>query len=111
MSHFAACNIAFYAGAFRIAPDADPTDGHLDLVMFKGSGRSATLGFARDLGLGRHLKRDDVETVNVQDLELLGPPNCQIQIDGDVLPQPAPIKIRVAKERLWVMALSLDGSA
>ncbi len=104
VSHFAACNIPFYAGAFRMAPDADPTDRRLDLVLFSGTGRAATLGFVRDLGLGRHLKRSDVETLRVEELELVGPLDCPVQIDGDILNAPTPVKIRVAEERLWVMA-------
>ncbi len=105
VSHFAACNIPFYAGAFRMAPDADPGDGRLDLVLFRGTGRFASLGFARDLGLGRHLKRADVETCRVAELELIGPPGrFPVQVDGDVLTVPLPIRISVAEDRLWVMA-------
>ncbi len=104
-SHFAACNIPFYAGAFRMAPDADLADGRLDLVLFRGTGRLATLGFARDLALGRHLKRPDVETRRVEELELAGPPGqYQLQIDGDVVSGPVPLKISLSEERLWVMA-------
>ncbi len=105
VSHFAACNIPFYAGAFRMAPGADPGDGRLDLVLFRGTGRAATLGFARDLGLGRHLKRPDVETRRVEELELVGPPGEYLaQIDGDVLSGPMPLKISMSEERLWIMA-------
>ena len=105
VSHFAACNIPFYAGAFRMAPDADPGDGRLDLVTFRGTGRIATLGFARDLGLGRHLKRPDVDTRRVERLELIGPPGqYRVQIDGDVLSGPVPLEISMSEQRLWVMA-------
>lgn len=105
VSFFAACNIPFYAGAFRMAPAADPGDGHLDLVFFRGTGRAATLGFARDLGLGRHLKRADVETRPINELELAGPPGQYlVQIDGDVLSGSVPLKISLSEERLWVMA-------
>ncbi len=105
VSHFAACNIPFYAGAFRMAPDADPGDGRLDLVTFRGTGRVATLGFARDLALGRHLERPDVATRRVEGLELVGPPGqYRVQIDGDVLTGPVPLEISMSEQRLWVMA-------
>ncbi len=105
VSHFAACNIPHYAGAFRMAPGADPGDGRLDLVLFRGRGRAATLGFARDLGLGRHLAREDVEARQVAELELVGPADDYlVQIDGDVLIGPMPLKISLAEERLWVLA-------
>ncbi len=105
VSHFAVCNIPFYAGAFRMAPDADPSDGRLDLVLFRGGGRAATLGFARDLGLGRHLKRADVEARPVAELELIGPSERYlVQIDGDVLSGPTPLEISLSEQRLWVLA-------
>ncbi len=105
VSHFAACNIPFYAGAFRMAPDADPGDRRLDLVLFRGTGRAATLGFACDLGLGRHLKRADVETITVAELELRGPERIRVQIDGDVLSGPMPLRISLSEQRLWALAL------
>ncbi len=105
VSHFAVCNIPFYAGAFRMAPDADPGDGRLDLVFFRGGGRAATLGLARDLALGRHLKRADVEAVRVAEVELAGPSEQYlVQVDGDVLSGPTPLVISLAEQRLWVLA-------
>ncbi len=104
VSHFAACNIPFYAGAFLMAPGADPGDRRLDLVLFRGSGRLATLGFARDLGLGRHLRRADVEARPVEAFEIVGPPGVQVQIDGDVLSATVPLEISLAEHRLWVLA-------
>lgn len=109
VSHFAACNIPFYAGAFRMAPDADPGDGRLDLVLFRGAGRAATLGFARDLGLGRHLGRADVESRPVEELELIGPPGIPVQIDGDILSQPVPVRISLSGDRLWVLTPERPG--
>ncbi len=112
VSHFAACNIAFYAGAFRMAPDADPGDGLLDLVRFRGSGRAATLGFARDLGLGRHLKRGDVEASKVVGVELVGPSERYlVQVDGDVISGPMPLEISLSEQRLWVLAPGLRPTA
>ena len=104
VSHFAVCNIAYYAGAFQMAPSADPGDGRLDLVTFHGRGRFATLGFARDLALGRHLKRADVETRHVESLEIVGPVECPLQIDGDVLKAARPVEISLSRDPLRVLA-------
>ena len=87
-----------------MAPDADLSSGRLHLVLFRGRGRAATLGFARDLALGRHLRRADVEHRPVRELEIVAPPEVLVQIDGDVLPGPAPLRISLAGERLWVLA-------
>ena len=104
ITFFAACNIPQYAGAFRMAPDADLQDGLLDLVLFHGRGRMASLSFARDLALGRHLKRADVEVQRVRELEIKGPPECPIQVDGDILSGQPPVKVSVCEDRLWVLA-------
>lgn len=81
----AVCNIPFYGGAFRMAPDADLLDGKLDLVVFQGRGRLATLAFARDLALGRHLRRADVALRQVREVELTAAPEVLFQVDGDLL--------------------------
>ena len=52
VGYLAACNVPYYGGAVRMAPGADLDDGLLDLVLFRGRGRLATLGFGRDLVLG-----------------------------------------------------------
>jgi len=107
VSHFAACNIPYYAGPFRMAPDADLANGRLDLVFFRGRGRFATLGFARDLALGRHLRRGDVELHRVDEMEIAGPPELQVQIDGDVVSCASPLTISISDERLQVLAPEL----
>ncbi len=104
VGHFAVCNIPYYAGSFRLAPAADPGDGRLDLVLFRGHGRAATLGFARDLALGRHLGRADVEHRQIAKVEIIQPPEYLVQIDGDVLSGAAPLEISLAAEKLWVLA-------
>ncbi len=101
---FAACNIPYYAGAYRMAPEADLRDGLLDLVLHRGRGRFATLGFARDLGFGRHLKRRDVELRRVREIELVSPARYLVQVDGDVLEGASPLRITMSGERLWVLA-------
>lgn len=102
--YFAVCNIAYYAGGFRMAPAADFRDGLLDLVLFRGRGRSATLGLLRDLALGRHHRRPDVELRRVEEIELLGPPGVPVQVDGDVVAAAPPLRIGLARQKLWMLA-------
>jgi len=48
-------NGQYFGGGMRVAPDADPTDGLLDVVVVESSSRSSTLrGMAR-IYRGRHL--------------------------------------------------------
>lgn len=100
----AACNIPYYAGPYRMAPEADLRDGLLDLVLFTGRGRLDTLGFAADLARGRHTRRADVEVLRVESLRILGPPATRVQLDGDVLPGTLPLQVEIGPQRLWVLA-------
>lgn len=100
----AICNLPYYAGKFKLAPDASTTDGRLDLVVFRGVGRLATLAFARDLALGRHVQRSDVEICQVQRVEVLSPQETPIQIDGDAMPIQLPVELSVGPQRLTLLA-------
>lgn len=105
-----AANIPFYGGPYRMAPAADFSDGLLDLVLFRGRGRRAVLGFAKDLLRGRHVERPDVSIERVEALEILAPPELAVQIDGDVPPVAPPLEIRVAPEKLKVLLPGLTAS-
>lgn len=98
-----AANIPLYGGSFRLAPDACWDDGVLDLVLFRGHGRMAALGFVAGLLRGRHLERPDVEVLRVREVELLGPAEVRSQVDGDACPEPLPVRVRVATEPVWIL--------
>ena len=100
-------NIPLYGGPFRMAPEARPDDRRLDLVLFHGTGRAATLGFARDLLRGTHLRRADVETHSVdagEEVTVAGPPEAFLQVDGDPCAGRPPVTLTLAAERLAVLA-------
>lgn len=99
----AVCNIPFYGGAWRLAPDARWDDGRLDLVLFRGRGRARTLGLARDLLLGRHLGRADVESFSVESVEICPAPRLGLQLDGDALDLGLPTIVRLARHRLRML--------
>lgn len=105
-SFFAVCNLPLYGGRFRLAPAARLDDHQLHMVLFHGQGRAATLAFARDLLLGRHVARRDVEVAQVQEVEIKAPPDLALQIDGDAMSSTLPISIRLSADRLRILALS-----
>ncbi|HEV8238409.1 MAG TPA: diacylglycerol kinase family protein [Thermoanaerobaculia bacterium] len=97
------CNVPLYAGSLAMVPAARWDDDALELVLFHGAGRLATLSFAADLLRGRHLRRQDVTNACVEELELLGPPELPLQVDGDPCAETLPARVRVAPERLTVL--------
>jgi len=103
----AVANIPLYGGPYRLLPDARPDDGRLELLLFRG-GRLATLAFALDLFRGaRHVQRKDVTIVSAQEVVLQGPPGLAAQVDGDLCRETLPVTIRLAPERLRVLAPTL----
>lgn len=100
-------NIRYYGGPFRLAPGARPDDGRLDLVLFRGRGRLATLGFLADVLHATQVERDDVEIVPVthgQRVVLRGPEDTCVQVDGDPCAAPLPLAVELAKDRLRILA-------
>jgi YegS/Rv2252/BmrU family lipid kinase len=53
----AMCNGRSFGGGMRVAPDARIDDGHLDVVVGRGTTRFEALRYAGDLYEGRHLTR------------------------------------------------------
>ena len=104
----AVCNIPFYGGPWKLAPQALWNDGMFDLVMFSGRGRSATLGFARDLLAGRHESRPDVEVVRAESVEIDAAPDLKVQLDGDAFPGGLPASIRMADQQVRFLVPSTD---
>jgi diacylglycerol kinase (ATP) len=97
-------NIPYYAGAYRLAPAARPDDGWFELVRFRGSGRAATLSFVFDVVRSAHVRRPDVEIRRVREVVLDGPAGASAQVDGDLCAERLPLTVRLAAERLNVLA-------
>ncbi len=100
----AVSNIPLYGGSFRLAPAARPDDGWLELVAFRGAGRAATLSFAFDLLRSAHVRRRDVACRRVREVIFSAPPGAPAQVDGDVCQARLPLAVRLAPERLLVLA-------
>jgi diacylglycerol kinase (ATP) len=100
----AVANIPYYGGSFQLAPAARPDDRKLDLVLFRGRGRRATMGFALDCLRGAHLRRSDVAVLRVDEVILAGPEGAPAQVDGDLCETRLPFAVRLAPERLRVLA-------
>jgi YegS/Rv2252/BmrU family lipid kinase len=101
-THVAVCNLAHYAGRFRLAPGARWDDRRLDLRLFAGRGRAAALGSALRLWLDREEPR--AKTLPIDRVVVLGPADAALQVDGDPLRLELPVTIRLAAERLVVLA-------
>jgi diacylglycerol kinase (ATP) len=67
---FVAGNSRYYAGRLRVTPDADPTDGLLDLMLFTGTTRSSLAVFWMGVPSGLHLRNPNVTYLRAERAEL-----------------------------------------
>jgi diacylglycerol kinase family enzyme len=102
-SFVAVSNIPYYGGTFALAPEARPHDGQLDLVLFRGHGRLATIRFALDLLRSAHQRRPDVIIRHVRQVILRSPAGAVAQIDGDLCEQRLPLTVQIAPQSLRVL--------
>ncbi len=70
-------------GGAELAPDAEPDDGLLDVVVATSTGPLARLGFAVALRDGEHVERDDVLVVRGREVTVTGDP-FPLNADGEL---------------------------
>lgn len=90
---------AIAGGTARLAPDAEPHDGRLDLTVAAATGPVARVGYALGLRDGTHRHRDDVRHMRATTVTISGDPFL-INTDGDVT---APVARRTwtVSPRAW----------
>ena len=97
----AAANTAYYGGGMKVAPDADPSDGALDVVFIE---RSSKLRFVANLPKvfsGKHVEEDSVTTHRAREVEIAADRPFDVYADGEVVTQlPARITVRQSALRV-----------
>ncbi|MEX2503705.1 MAG: diacylglycerol kinase family protein [Egicoccus sp.] len=79
----AVCNGTGFGGGARIAPDADPSDGLLDVVVVQAIGPVARAAFGVALQRGTHLDRDDVVLARGRQVTVEGD-GLRDDVDGEL---------------------------
>ncbi|MTV26533.1 diacylglycerol kinase [Nitriliruptoraceae bacterium ZYF776] len=92
------CNGASFGGGTRAAPDADPADGSLDVVVVTATGPVARASFALDLQRGVHLDRDDVHLAVGREVTIRGE-GLRYDVDGELSGDDGPAP--EDRERTW----------
>ena len=78
-------NTSHYGGGMRIAPDADPRDGRLDVVVLKNVSKLHLLRVFPKVYRGRHLADPSVEVLRGARARLSVSPTQWINADGEGL--------------------------
>lgn len=92
-------NTSHYGGGMRIAPDADPTDGRLDLVLVRRVSKLRLLGVFPRVYRGRHVGHPAVSIARVERLSVELAPAQPINADGEGLGRTTGAPLEVAVER------------
>jgi len=96
-TYFVASNCRYFSGHLGVTPDADPTDGLLDLLIFTGTTRSSLAVFWLGVPSGLHLHSPNVKHLRATRAELIplsDKETVYFQTDGELAGKlPATVKI------------------
>ncbi|MCB9601036.1 MAG: diacylglycerol kinase family lipid kinase [Sandaracinus sp.] len=79
-------NSQFTGGAMRMAPDADPSDGFVDVIRAGAIGRADLVATFPKIFRGAHVEHRLVETRRARRVEFLEPRPQPCMIDGEIVP-------------------------
>ncbi|HWP06558.1 MAG TPA: diacylglycerol kinase family protein [Polyangiaceae bacterium] len=102
----ALANGRYFGGGMQIAPEADPTDGLLDVVALGDLTRLGTVALTQSVYTGTHLDKASVEHTRGRVIEaepLVPGAEVLIDLDGET-PGRLPLAARVAAGALWLRA-------
>lgn len=97
-----AFNVPRYGGGLRIVPQADPSDGRLDVGTLRSAGLWHGLRYAAMIYLGRHQRSADWTMFRARRLQITAGEPVPCQVDGD----PAgtlPLEVEVLPGRLTLI--------
>lgn len=100
----ALANGRYFGGGMQIAPEADPSDGLLDVVALGDLTRLGTVSLTQDVYAGNHLDRAQVTSTRggVIEAESLAPgAEVLIDMDGET-PGRLPLTARLAHGALQI---------
>jgi diacylglycerol kinase (ATP) len=101
-------NGRYFGGGMKIAPDADPCDGLLDVVTIRDVNKLRLLYNFPRLYKGTHTTHPMVNTYKAKLIDVKTSEKLLLQLDGEVVGE-APANFRVVPSALRVVSGGLDG--
>jgi diacylglycerol kinase family enzyme len=94
---------------FPLTPQANATDGHLDVIIFHGVGWWAKLRHLASVLLLQHQRAPNVERARIRWIEFRSRPPLPIELDGEPWGQ-TPMRFEVVPNgaTIWVPASAPD---
>jgi len=98
-----AANTAYYGGGMKVAPNADPTDGLLDVIFIGSSPKLRFIGSLPKVFAGRHIEQRSVAVHRAREVEVATDRPFDLYADGESLTQ-TPVLITLAPGKLRLIA-------
>ena len=95
-------NVSRYAGAYVLAPGADPQSQELAVCLFERAGPFALAGALLRVACGATVRAPGIEILRANDVALSAPERVPVQIDGDAAGA-LPLQLVSTTERIRVL--------
>lgn len=95
-------NTPSYGGAIRIAPEADPMDGRLDVCVIEAISRLRALRLVPALLRGLHGDRPEVRVIRTSKLHIDSPESLELWADGERIAR-TPATLEAVSDAIRVM--------
>ncbi len=95
-------NCQYFGGGMKVAPQADPSDGLLDLVILENLSKAELARHFPKVYRGDHLQIPQVKTLRARQIEINSETTCLFQLEGDVVGT-TPVTLSVVPGRLTVI--------
>jgi diacylglycerol kinase (ATP) len=94
-------NTRSYGGGMLICPDADPSDGMLDVTMVASASRTRLIRLFPSLFTGKHVHRDEVQTARARTITV-DSPGITAYADGEYV-CPLPVEVSAVPGALKIL--------
>jgi len=94
-------NIAMYGGGMKICPDADPTDGELDLLWVEPISRTTLVRVKPRIYAGTHVSHKAIKQERIKSITI-DSPGVVCYADGEPL-APLPVRVEIAPGALTLL--------
>ena len=98
-----AANTRYYGGGMRVAPNADPNDGMLEIVTIGDTSKLRFLGNLPKVFKAEHVELDGVEVFKAREVEISSSRPFDVYADGECLTS-LPATVRIIPDALRVIA-------
>jgi YegS/Rv2252/BmrU family lipid kinase len=100
-----AANTRFYGGGMKVAPEADPTDGLLEVVLIGQTSKLRFLGNLPKVFSAKHVELDGVKVFRAREVEIAADRPFDVYADGEILTS-LPATVRLIPDAVRVIAPS-----